>query len=524
MRTGKGKSLMRVLLAAATGACLLCGVPAARAAAVVETVSTCFVEPPEDAASVSAPECGYVTVPEDRSAPGGRTVKLAFLRLKARTPGKAAPLFMLAGGPGSSLIRPEAFMLFSPPFLGPILETRDVVILDQRGAGHTVPRLDCPEYYALPWTVLSRSLGTEAGIALADETLGRCVQEARRQGVDLAQYNSVAIAADVNAAREALGYDRIVYYGASYGAQLGQHVMRDFPGILEAVVLDGANALSRRSWIEDRALDADWSLRHLAELCESDQKCRASYDIPALVERGLALFDEGPIPASYTDPKDPGTTLRFEVRQPDFVALVYGMLGYKIGVASLPATLEQLVKGGRGTMAAVLGPIIGAKVLASRGATSGEMVMLMHLAVVCSDDPVRSVDELVLDGVRSRFGRLFGLETARDYVRYCALAGVPSLPDATDVDVTAAIPTLILSGGLDAQTPTFRSEVVARALPEARLVVFRDGTHVQVGAINLCAGRIMAQFVRDPKGPLPLACVEELRFPGFVLPDGNMSR
>ena len=78
MRTGKGKFLMRVLLAAATGACLLFGVPAARAAAVVETVSTCFVEAPKDAASVPAYECGYVTVPEDRSAPGGRVVRLAF--------------------------------------------------------------------------------------------------------------------------------------------------------------------------------------------------------------------------------------------------------------------------------------------------------------------------------------------------------------------------------------------------------------------------------------------------------------
>jgi pimeloyl-ACP methyl ester carboxylesterase len=106
----------------------------------------------------------------------------------------------------------------------------------------------------------------------------------------------------------------------------------------------------------------------------------------------------------------------------------------------------------------------------------------------------------------------------------CEIVGVPSLPDATDVDVTAAIPTLILSGGLDAQTPTFRSEVVARSLPNARLVVFPDGTHVQLGAINLCAAQIMTAFVRDPKGALPLACLDERRFPGFVLPDGSMSQ
>jgi hypothetical protein len=37
-----------------------------------------------------------------------------------------------------------------------------------------------------------------------------------------------------------LGYEQITYCGASYGSQLGQHVMRDFPESLEAVVLDGA--------------------------------------------------------------------------------------------------------------------------------------------------------------------------------------------------------------------------------------------------------------------------------------------
>ena len=80
----------------------------------------------------------------------------------------------------------------------------------------------------------------------------------------------------MNAVREALGYDQIIYYGASYGSQLGQHVMRDFPEILEAVVLDGANSLSRKSWVEDRALDAQWGLDNLTALCEADEKCARS--------------------------------------------------------------------------------------------------------------------------------------------------------------------------------------------------------------------------------------------------------
>jgi len=148
----------------------------------------------------------------------------------------------------------------------------------------------------------------------------------------------------------------------------------------------------------------------------------------------------------------------------------------------------------------------------------------MHYAVVCSDDPVRSVDELVLDGVRTRYAALAGRRFADEYVRSCDTLRVPSLPDSTDVDVTASIPTLILSGGLDVATPTYRSEIVARSLPGSRLVVFPGGTNVQLGAINLCAAQITVAFVHDPSAALPLKCVGETPFPGFVLPDGTVGR
>ncbi len=514
------------LLATAAGsASAAVTVPAS--AIAVEPVVPCFVAPPQDLAIDVKFDCGYVVVPENSAAPGGRRVKLGYLRLQARASGsaaKASPLFVLAGGPGNSLIQQVTFALFAAPMLGPLLDKRDVVILDQRGAAHTQPHLDCPDAYGLAWSAYRQGLGEDAASALQRRLLERCIDGFRRQGVDLAAYNSLAIAADLDAARRALGYGRIVYYGASFGAQLGQHVMRDFPGMLEAVVLDGTNSLSRRSWVEDRALDIEFSMEHLDTQCREDAKCRQAYDLPALVERAIALFDAGPIAASFTDPAQPGVALPIELRRGDLLSTIYGMQGDKIGVMSLPALLDGMVRDGRASMAATLGPILGQRLLAQRGATTGGMAILMHLAVVCSDDPVRSVDDLVDDGVRSRYALLMGRAFARDYVGSCATIGVPELPAATDVDVRTDVPTLILSGGLDAATPTFRSEVVARSLPRATLVVFPDGTHVQLGAINLCAAKIMTAFVRDPGAPLPLACAKESRFPGFVLPDGTMSR
>lgn len=521
--------LTAAALCAAAGQALA-GVAVPAKAIAVEPVAPCFVAPPQGIAVDAKFDCGYVVVPENAAAPAGRRVKLGFLRLQARSTasagpaGKASPVFMLAGGPGNSLIQPLAFGLFAAPMLGPLLDDRDVVILDQRGTAHAQPHLDCPEAYGLAWSAYSQGLGEDAATALQRRVLERCIDGFRREGIDLASYNSLAIAADIDAARRALGYGRIVLYGASFGAQIAQHAMRDFPAMLDAVILDGTNSLSRRSWIEDRALDIEYSMKHLDALCREDARCRQAYDLPALVERAVSLFDAGPIAATFTDPKQPGVALPIELRRTDLLSTIYGMQGDRIGVMSLPALLNGLVGDGRASMAATLGPLTGQKLLAQRGATVGGMAIVMHLAVVCSDDPVRSRDELVTDGMRSRYARLTGQMFAQEMVGLCATIAVPELPASTDVDVTTDVPTLILSGGLDVATPTFRSDVVARSLPRATLVVFPDGTHVQLGAINLCAARIASAFVRAPGAPLPLACVKESRFPGFVLPDGSMSR
>jgi pimeloyl-ACP methyl ester carboxylesterase len=511
------------LLATAAGHAEAAVVVPANAIAV-EPVVPCFVLPPQGLAFDAKFDCGYVVVPENSAAPAGRRVKLGFLRLKARSATKAPPVFMLAGGPGSSLIQPLTFGLFAPQLLGPLLDDRDVVILDQRGTAHTRPHLDCPDFYGLAWSSYQQGLSEEAATALQRRVLQRCIDGFRTQGIDLAAYNSLAIAADIDAARRALGYGRIVLYGASFGAQIAQHTMRDFPGMLDAVILDGTNSLSRKSWIEDRALDIEFSMKHLDALCRDDARCRQAYDLPALVERAIALFDAGPIGATFTDPKQPGVALPIELHRTDLLSTIYAMQGDKIGVMSLPALLDSMVRDGRASMAATLGQIKGQQLLAQRGATAGGTAILMYLAVVCSDDPARSLDELVTDGVRSCYALLMGQAVARDLIGLCATVGMPELPASTDVDVTTGVPTLILSGGLDVATPTFRSEVVARSLPRARLVVFPDGTHVQLGAVNLCAARIITDFARDPRTSLPLDCVKESRFPGFVLPDGTSSR
>ena len=119
-----------------------------------------------------------------------------------------------------------------------IRDRRDIVLVEQRGTEHTDPFLNCPEALSAAWDVYEQGLTGDDATAYEVGTFQACMSRFEEQGINFDNFNSVENAADVNAVREALGYDQIIYYGASYGSQLGQHVMRDFPEMLEAVVLD----------------------------------------------------------------------------------------------------------------------------------------------------------------------------------------------------------------------------------------------------------------------------------------------
>jgi hypothetical protein len=195
---------------------------------VVEPIETCFLEIPAEVTGTRGVDCGFVIVPESRSG-GAGTARLTYMRLNAVTPSDAAPLFMLAGGPGQAITGDLAILaLFQPELLGPILETRDVVLMEQRGTLRSRPYLDCPELWTAQREAVERGLDDEEGRLVLRARISDCVARHSAEGVDLAAYNNLENAADVNDMRQALGYERIVFYGESYGSELGQIVMRNF--------------------------------------------------------------------------------------------------------------------------------------------------------------------------------------------------------------------------------------------------------------------------------------------------------
>lgn len=485
----------------------------------------CFVSPPEGVEITVDYDCGYVVVPEFYQGESTRVLKVPFLRFNSPQDTDASPVLFHPGGPGQSHINGQAFSVFSTMFSDVIAE-RDVIYMDPRGTELADPFLDCPAFYSLNWQAYQQGLDQEAAEVLVTETVQKCMDDFKAQGVNFDAYNSLELAGDVNSVRQALGYEQIIYFGTSYGSILGQHLMRDYPDILEAVILNGSSPLSRKSWIEDRALNSQVAFDNLVTLCLADEKCNAAYpDIPGLLDAARAHFKDGPLPYTYADPNDPSLTIEGEVDASSLAQFIFSLQGSQYAVFAIPSVLNRLAPPDqKEATAAFLGETFASGLIASRDQTRGEEALLMHLAVVCSDDTVKSEDEIILDGA-SEFAIDVARAEAATYVKFCPLLNVAELPEGTDENVTADIPTLLLSGGLDVATPPVHSQLIADALPNATHVIFPTHTHDQVGGFYQCVKNVFTQFIADPSAALDTSCAEDPdpKYTGFTLPDGSTS-
>ena len=185
--------------------------------------------------SVIQVEAGELTVLESRRRPTARQVTIPYYRLKSSAATPASPIFLLAGGPGSSGL--DLFSAEETHREAMFYRTiADVVMFDQRGGGHSRPAMHCPQTRQYP---LDQPVDERRFQALAREALMACRDEHLRQGVDLAAYNTVENAADVNDLRIALGYQKITLIGGSYGSHLALQVMRQYPDTIDRVVIFG---------------------------------------------------------------------------------------------------------------------------------------------------------------------------------------------------------------------------------------------------------------------------------------------
>ena len=181
--------------------------------------SSAVLEPCEDAAPAGL--CGTVNVPLNRKRPSEGTVPIFFEFYPHRDPGPSDEAILVTeGGPGFSVTQDPFIGGFYLELFDPLLDTRDLILLDQRGVGRS-DAIDCPE------------------LQDGSDQIYRDVRACADQlGPAAHRYSSGDVALDIEDVRKALGIRKLNFYGGSYASQDIQSYATRFPKRLRSAVLD----------------------------------------------------------------------------------------------------------------------------------------------------------------------------------------------------------------------------------------------------------------------------------------------
>ena len=172
-------------------------------------------------------------MPLDHAQPGGPRIDIAYARFPARVTSLGTIVF-LAGGPGEAAVRDARAIVART--LGSVRDSYDVLVLDQRGTGRSAP-LRCA---AAP----DGRFPTRLGPSELRRAIARCGEQL---GDARGLFTTYETALDLEDVRVALGLDRIIPFGVSYGGQVAGEYARRFPGNVQALVLDSTSPVE---WID----------------------------------------------------------------------------------------------------------------------------------------------------------------------------------------------------------------------------------------------------------------------------------
>ncbi|HEV7161950.1 MAG TPA: alpha/beta fold hydrolase [Solirubrobacteraceae bacterium] len=224
--------------------------------------------------------CGHLTVPLDPSGAAAGTLTLALRRHRAPVGEARSAILALAGGPG------QPALPFADEFaelLGPIAATRDLIVFDQRGIGLSHP-LSCHAFEnSSPY-----------------KSFGALIEACGSQlGPTRSFYTTADTVADIEAIRQAGGYEKLVLYGTSYGTKVAEAYAQAYPSHVEALVLDSVVTPNGPEPLERPTFEA--IPRVLRQMCAARACAHVTTNPTRDLARVLARMQHGPLEARAFD-------------------------------------------------------------------------------------------------------------------------------------------------------------------------------------------------------------------------------
>ncbi|HEY2145601.1 MAG TPA: alpha/beta fold hydrolase, partial [Steroidobacteraceae bacterium] len=326
------------------------------------SLTECRLEHPLNLSSVAA-RCGTLRVPENREDSKSATIELNVAVVPAlNRRSTAAPLFLLAGGPGQSAV--QSYVALAGAFAR-INRAHAIVLLDQRGTGKSSLQ-SCP--YPEDWQAPDDLLP-----ALRQAT-AQCLA---KLGQRVRFYTTSVAVRDLDAVREALGYGQIDLYASSYGTRVAELYMRRYPARVHAVILDGVTYPAQAIGVETPQ-DGERALNLILARCRQSPDCAAAY--PELQQDFDALLRQfGPQKVKVTiDDPNSGLPLEIEFTHRILSAALRYLSYSGMQASLLPALIHQAARGS-------LRPLASQSVMNERQ-IGDSLANGMQYSVICSED------------------------------------------------------------------------------------------------------------------------------------------
>lgn len=496
----------RAGLAVSMAAVMAAMLPAPAATADAPVSGSAATAAPAWCPSVAGHEvdCGRLDRPLVAGKPKLGKVKVSYAVVRHSAPGPAkGTVAVNPGGPGETAIdKAEAFAWG----LGGLLKDHDLLLVDPRGTG-TSQRVPCGV------TDAEYRFGTRAQQRAAVE---RC---AKNLGPKAAGYTSAATADDIDAIRARLGVEKLSLYGLSYGTYLMPVYASRHPEHVRSIVLSGAYPLKFDPLARPSAQAVSLSLRRVCErsvpvACDGEQAVK---DLATTAARLRARPMTVPITTEHG-------VHRKRFGEDKLANLLFEAASSGVGLAPdepsllgrLPHALNRFVQGDAAPLR---------ELVQEEGRTGSTVDQAPYIAVTCNDyrkawskdaplaerwRQYRAALASVRPGEHGAFstkgfteGTTDGGDTCIGWPRENTPDPQPTTPELP------AVPVLVLSGDLDANTPDANGRKAARQFRDSRFFSARNLGHVPELEPSRCVTGVSTHFIRTGE-PGDTACLRAL--------------
>jgi len=420
--------------------------------------------------------CGYLIVPENRKKVSSKMIRLPFIVLKSKNPGKKKdPFLFTAGGPGGSSLSWVNNMQRSS-----VIQSRDCIAFEQRGTHFAIPNLRSFELDTAIRESYRKNLDKDS---MWLEGVKRYKRKLEKKGIDLSGYNTNETVDDIIDLLKVLQIDSVNLFGGSYSAMPMLEVLQKTPSKVRSVILDSPlpNFISIE---EDEPMNFIAAITALSKYCDKDSANQQRYG--NLISKFIGYFNSIADKKFYFPYVEKGRTDTMQVEYSKNELLDYlngAMQGSPL--KEVPFMITEMINGNHA-------PYIKKKLddIFNRNIAPNGMRMSVH----CADQAAYNSKELIRQGWKL-YPLLKGYRVNDVYLEVCDCWKMPAVTPQSRQPFFSNKPILIGDGEMDPACRPIYMYMIKHYMPNAQCFLFVNKSH---GVDGSTFRQMMQTFLDHP--------------------------